>query len=448
MKNTLYILTILLFSLVACKKTAIDPTIHLPVPPVYLDSLHAYIKQQVSIADYTSIDFNRCVLSKQGAAWYWKLTLKQSAASAAFLLLQSDTTGHFTKGKWIELSVRRDENGFLNGSINISPLDRAYVNQSKINNGYIESFHPKLFGSNTKAESLPDPYQELQEVIVVAYRPSAVADISYSTYMLFQSLMSDGGGGGAYNSGIYSFSEGSGGGGGGYTDPSIGTGTNPSNDISLNIEKSSYLPAINVDAWLQCFQAIPDEGANYSITLCADLPVDDDPSFNVNLYTGATGHTFLQLQKTNAGQSVTQVIGFTAQNAFSALLQADQFVPSKTVDNAGHKYDASLSMQVNGAAFATVMEKIKQLSASMPYSVTRFDCLDYDLAVINAIRGNDPLVLPTIPQPRNAFTTISTGERLYNLLEQKKAAGDSEAANIWLGNGAAVFAGASHGPCN
>ena len=84
----------------------------------------------------------------------------------------------------------------------------------------------------------------------------------------------------------------------------------------------------------------------------------------------------------------------------------------------------------------------------MPYSVTRFDCLDYDLAVINAIRGNDPLVLPTVPQPGNAFTTISTGERLYNLLEQKKAAGDSEAANIWLGNGAAVFAGASHGPCN
>lgn len=447
MKNTVYLLTILVFSLVACKKDPIDPSIHLPVPPAYQDSLQAYIKQQVNAADYASIDFNRCILSKQGAAWYWMLTQKQSAASTAFLLLQSDSGGHFAKGKWIELSVNPNENGLVNGSINISPLDRAYVTQSKISNGYIEAFHPRLFSNNSKAESLPDPYQELQEVIVVAYRPSAVADISYSTYMLFQSLMSDGGGG-AYNSGIYSFTEGSSGGGAGYTDPSTATGTYPSNDITLNIEKSPYLPAINVDAWLQCFQAIPDNGANYSITLCADLPVDDDPSFNVNLYTGATGHTFLQLQKSNAGQSVTQVIGFTAQNAFTALIQADQFVPSKTVDNAGHKYDASLTMHLNGAAFATVMEKIKQLSASMPYSVTRFDCLDYDLAVINAIRGNDPLLLPTVPQPGNAYTMISTGERLYNLLEQKKAAGDSEAANIWLGNGAAVFAGSSHGPCN
>ena len=49
-----------------------------------------------------------------------------------------------------------------------------------------------------------------------------------------------------------------------------------------------------------------------------------------------------------------------------------------------------LPWHINAAAFTTVMEKMQQLSASMPYSITRFDCLDYGLAVLNAVRGNRP----------------------------------------------------------
>ena len=422
---------------------------------MYTDTIQAWLKKHISSYDYAQIDFKRTVCSQQGARWFWKLSLKTKSPFTDFLLLQSDTIGHVVKGRWFHLSNLHSSNGLVNGNIEMRSPDNKSSVQSTITNGYIDYLHPRISSSILKAESHPDPYDELQEVIVVAYRPGVNQGYSYSTFMLFQNMLADIGAGGNGNSAVYSYGgagdisgTGSGTTDAGYTDPVTGTAIYPGTDIMLAIEKSAYLPAIDVDAWLRCFNTIPDEGASFAVTVCADLPVDNDPSVNVNLYTGATGHCFLQLQKTNGAQSVTQVLGFTAQNAISALVQADAFVPSKTVDNGGHKYDASITMYPNATAFGTVLDKIKQLSASMPYSITRFDCLDYDLAVINAVRGTQPLVLPTIAQQNNAFTYISTGERLYNLLYQMKMGGDPEAGNIWLGEGAAVFAGNSHGPCN
>ena len=455
MKNTIYCCYLLLFFLTACRKSNIDPSIHLPFTQVYTDSVQAWLKKHISSYDYGQIDFKRTVCSPQGAHWFWKLPLKSKSPFTDFLLLQSDTIGHVDKGRWFHLSNLRQINGLVNGDIEMRSPDNKNRVQSKITNGYIDYLHPRFYCTMLKAESHPDPYDELQEVIVVAYRPGVNQVYSYSTFILFQNMLADIGAGGNGNSAVYSYGgagavsgTGSGSADAGYADPVTGTAIYPGTDITLAIEKSAYLPAIDVDAWLRCFNTIPDEGASFSVSICADLPVDDDPSVNVNLYTGATGHCFLQLQKSNGAQSITQVLGFTAQNALSALVQADAFVPSKIVDNGGHKYDASITMRLNASAFTTIMENIRQLSGTMPYSITRYDCLDFDLAVVNAVRGNAPLVLPTVTQQGNAFSYISTGERFYNYLYDMKMGGSPEAANIWLGGGAGVFAGNSHGPCN
>ncbi len=311
-------------------------------------------------------------------------------------------------------------------------------------------------------EIFPVPYDELPEVIVTAYSPAAGEEgIHFNDYMLLQSMFSGGGGdggGGSSKGGGGGYSGGYGGGSSagdyGYSPIGGGNGSIPNDpnntdgqDITVHFDESAYRPGIDLNAWLNCFSQIPDVGASYTVTLYADLPIDDDPSYNVNLFTGATGHCFLELTKTNGSQSVSQVLGFTAQAPFKALFSPDQFLPSKMVDNAAHKYDASITLHVNGPAFTTMTNKMKEL-ATLPYSITRFDCLDYDLSVINSIRPYNAIVLPANPNSTNVFDMISTGERLYNLLEQMKYSGSQESANIMIGNGAQYFAGLSHGPCN
>jgi hypothetical protein len=238
-----------------------------------------------------------------------------------------------------------------------------------------------------------------------------------------------------------------------YGSGSTATSTNTSSSLAdshadyyANIENSPGKPGIDLNAWLKCFTDIPDDGATCSITICADLPVDDDPTANINFYNGATGHCFMELKKTNGAQSATQVIGFTAQNPLAAIIHADEFVPGKLVDNAGHKYDASITMNVNASAFNTALNEMKSLSANLAYSITRFDCLDYDLAVFNSIRGNNPLTLPKMYDTGSTWDVISTGQRFYQLLYDMKLYGDAEAPNIFAGG--PVYIGNSHGPCN
>ena len=321
MKKILYTISIVFLICIACKKAPADPTIHLPQPPAYMDSLQAYLRLHLHAADYAGIDLTRCVLSKQGKQWFWKLGIKQKPAATDFLLLQSDSLGHFTRGRWIALSGLSVEKDGVHGSIRLSALDRVNAVASKISGGYIEALHPFMFNPALKTGSHPDPYQELQEVIVVAYRPAAANNYSFNTYMLFQSIITDIGGAGFFNTAIYTGTAEPGSSNTGIDQSPQIPGTYPANDLPLNIENSPYLPGIDLAAWLKCFQSIPDEGASFSITLCGDLPVDDDPSINVNLYTGATGHCFLQLQKTNGAQSITQILGFTAQNAAERHVQ-------------------------------------------------------------------------------------------------------------------------------
>jgi len=271
-------------------------------------------------------------------------------------------------------------------------------------------------------------------VVVVAGTGSGT---NFSDYILLDHLLSfngQTGSGGNSFFGIYS---------------PIGGGSSPglqtSADITINFESSSYSPGIDVSSYLKCFSTLPDAGAYCSVTIYCDLPVNDDPSIIFNWYTGATGHVFLQLTKTNIDKTITQYLGFQPQKPLQSMT-ASLPVASKIVDNGGHKWNAALTMPISADQLNSIITKIIFLSSIMSYSITEYNCVDFALQVINTVRGVNPLVIPGYQIPGQPASLSNTPEGLYRLLDAMKARGGPESKNILTGE--VLHAGMSHGPCN
>jgi len=474
MKKTLYIIIVSIataFFFTGCKKETVDKPVQTLIPPNYLSVVQKYVRQHVPGNAYNSIDFSHYHLSKQRSKWYVRFPIKNKLWYNDFVLLQTDRLGNTSDAGIVHLektppatdqisnekAINHSPN--FNGSIVISSLDKKTIIHSAITNGYIEAFHPNLSGRNTREESLPYSYEDLPEVIVVAYLPvvNEGSSFSFADYIMLQSMFGGGGyndggsGGGDVNTAVYSYA-------GGYgslpASPNGGEVGQPTQyampadlpDIAIAPDNSWSHPQIDMNAWMKCFTDIPDAGAVCSVTLLGDLPVDTDPSIGLNIWSGNTGHCFLQLTKTNGAQSVTQIIGFTAENPGAAIMNTDAFVPGKTVGNAGHKYDCAITMNLSSYRFSTVIEKMKTLSSVMPYSVEHYDCLDYGLEVFNSVRPVNPLVIPKVYNPNDPFSNIATGPKLYVLLENMVASGSPEAGNIFIAG--PMYAGVSHGACD
>ena len=450
MKKIIYYFIFFIAVMTGCKREQVHPTIVVAVPsgPVYLAHVQQWLKVHMGVADYNSIDFTQTHISKDSTTWYLRFGLKNKPLATDFLLLQTDTLVQPLDGRMVHIDTKINDGYKIDGRLALQSLDGKIKMESGISDGYVEQWHPAIFATNAKAESLVDPSGQLPEVIVYGYKPYPNAGYAFDTYLSLLSMFSGGKGSTTYpGATLYSQINGSSYGGGAASGssgpPSSGSGGN--NDYYVNIENTPNKPGLDLEAWLKCFTDISDAGASCTITICADLPVDDDPTANVNLYNGATGHCYMELKKTNGAQSVTQVIGFTAQDPFAAIVHGDEFVPGKLVDNAGHKYDASITMNTSAEAFNRALEQMKSMSKNLAYSITRFDCLDFALDVFNSIRPNNPLILPKMYNTGNTWDVISTGERMYDFLSNMKDYGDAEAPNILIGG--PLYIGTSHGPC-
>jgi hypothetical protein len=456
MKKFLYIM-LFSFVLFSCKKESKQPAPSDYIPADYLVRVKSYLQKNLSSGEYANLDYTSIRLSKQPENWYMKFGFLGKNPEEDFLLLQTDSIGNCSQGRIIYLKKEGQANdpSDFDGSISIETLNHLPLFSSPVTNGWIEALHPGMFlkatvnseqGSTVETDIIPAPYKELPEVVVVGYISSG-GGISYSDWMSFASMLNGGGGSsGAANgpgsggsgvySGIYSPFAGGSGGGSGSPQPS---------DIIVYNETSPSKPAINVQAYMKCFGEIPDAGSQCSVTLFTDLPVNDDPNVFFNWYTGNTGHAFLQLTKTNGGQSVSQVIGFTAVKPLAAIV-SNAAVAAKIVDNAGHKYNASLTMNISPGQLNSEMNEIEYLSGVMPYSIENYNCVDFALQVINTIRGAIPISIPKYQIPGQPPSISDTPEGLYKILSSMKAMGGPEAGNILTG--VVLNADNSHGPCN
>ena len=425
----------------------------------FLQNVKASLKDSLLSDDYIRLDFSKTTLNRVDSAGLYFLRIPFTGKSLAtdFVLVKTSWEGIIEKGKIVHLEGKETEYGEgkvkrrkFDGAVSIHSLNRKFVLNSSIDNGYITAFHPPMNSRDqTAAEYGTDV---LPEVVVVAY-VHTIEPISFSTWYLLNSFLSNGDGGGGMTSGYYGSAEGGGGssyydGGGGGSGTYGGvTGdsySGVSTDPIMLVDVDTYIdhPAIDVNQFLKCFDNIPDDGATCSIEILTDIPVDSDPSKLFNWNTQSPGHTFLQLKKSNGTQFVQQSMGFYPQTNWKNILTADP-VESKMVDDGDHEFNASLKMNVTPFNFRSAIGKIKELS-TMKYDMDEFNCTDFALEVFNYVRT--PLEIPQYVIPGGTVAT-NTPQGLYFKLNEMKTTGDPEAKNITAGI-IKAYVGGSSGPCN
>lgn len=226
--------------------------------------------------------------------------------------------------------------------------------------------------------------------------------------------------------------DGGGEGGGGDYDGSHGGGGsgNPGNG-TVNKKKPEFYqlvtdPAISLQSRFNCFDNIPDAGATYSVTLSADLIVNDD-AFELVDDSWECGHAFITMTKTNGNQSSTQSFGFYPEPPILSLSTGP--VGSKLNDNGDHDYDSAMTMSGISAADFKMLQIVALNKAHSSYDINDYNCTNYAMDVFNSIRdaqyqitiddwvyggvnfGKTPngLYLKMIDLKNNGYTNIITG---------------------------------------
>jgi len=439
MKFLLYT-TIITCLIIGCKKELRKTSSEEETTDLLIEKVNPCLKNLLSDADYSSIDFSKKSLAIAGDKNLLQLGFKSKNFGSDFLMLETDSIGNCIDGRIIHLERNDVRQQLFDGKIIAQDLHRREVISSDVNGGYITALHPKRFAdvaSNGTTESniVPSQLQTLPDIIGVGYLDPTGSISTFADYMSFQAVFGVGSGSVINTSGTY-----------GQIGGSLNRiGSSLPKVLTIKNETSPALPAIDVTGFMKCFSNIPDAGSLCSISIYTDLPVDNNPDIFFNWYAGATGHVFLQLTKSGQDRVVNQVIGFAPQKPMQAMFGPNA-VASKIVDNGGHKYNASLTMNISPAQLMTAISKILFLSATMQYDIAKYNCVDFALQVINTIRDVNPLIIPRYPIPgQDDITKSNTPQGLYKLLQQKKNSNDAEAKNIVVGG--AWNANPSGGAC-
>jgi len=418
----------------------------------YLEKVKVSIKDSLTRTDFSNLDFDRAVQSRINRdTSYLRIPFFGKSLNQEFVLIQTGNDGIIKRGRMIAFGPRintPDEPTRYDRAITIRTLKSELIVQSRIIDGFIETFQAAQT-LQQRSSVVPNPYVTLPEVVVVGYTSSGT--ISFGDYIYLQGLFSD-----SYTNydNTYVSMDGSpdaatGGGGGTAGSPS-GGGEDIVQDppIQIDFEGQQYHAGIDLQKYLNCFGAIPDAGAICTIEILSDIPVDSDPNKFFNFDSESPGHVFLQLKKTNGGQSVMQNIGFYPETNWKVLLTPAP-VKGKFVDNGRHEYNASLKMTITPAELQNAIIHMQYLARFIQYDIDDYNCTDFALEVFNKVRNPaGRLEIPRYDIPGGmAPAGTSTPQGLYNKLKSMQQSSSSEASNISV-PGYKGWVAISKGPCN
>ncbi len=401
----------------------------------FFSSVKSELKDSLSNSDYSSLDESRWYKSKdaQSTNYFVRIAFQGKDLATDFILLKADSVGDIKDGRIIHADKANDvknSNDFLfRGQFVINSLNRKISVAREVVNGRWK----RVNNETSLLEEEPAGTQDLPEVVVTSY----TSDGAYSGDWYWYGGFYDygyGGGGGGYTYGS------SGGGGGG----SAGTTTTPVHeDKTMNIEvESNDDSPIKVSDYTKCFSTVPDANATYQITLYADIPVNGDPGQLFNYSTGEVGHTFVQLRKVSGSSSVQQNIGFYPVTGWKSLSSAN--VDSKMVDNAGHKFNSSLTASISSTEFQAALNTAQSLS-DRDYNIETWNCTDFALAVFNATNTGETLTIPKFQIP-GTNTYSNTPQGLFDTMKGFQNNGNDSYGQIDI-PGVCGYVGESHGSC-
>lgn len=446
MKHTLLIVMALIL-FVGCQKDLQSPS------DSYVERVRKDLQDSLSKADFQALDFSRAARSSVDSVglYFLRVPFKEMKQNEDFVMVQTTKTGIIQKGNIVHLQGKIDDYSTgsgttktWNGNISLASLDRKSLFQSPIQNGYVTAFHQQ---NRYRTGSHEPEGKAMPEVIITYTIPSSGGGFSWSTWFMLQLPgWGNSGGGGSYYS---DFSGGgSSGGSGGYSGSggaaSPGDGVHADPVILVDRETQDEFQPIDIEKFINCFNAIPDAGATCSIEILADIPVDSDPNKIFNYQSKSPGHTFLNIRKSNGTRSVSQNIGFYPKNGWKTVL-TNAPIDGKFVNNELHEFNCGFKLNITPAQLnLAIMEMLK--TKNIKYDIDNFNCTDWALDVFNAAGGN--LKIPLYDIPGN-YPSVGTRmpNGVYNKLREMKNSNDPRAAGITIGI-VKGFAGNSTGPCN
>lgn len=442
--HRIILLAALIASVFSCKKTLG------PVTASRDDRLTAVVGQlrdSMAVTDFSALDTTK---------GYWtgrfvRLAFRGMPLTDGFVLARVDTAGRVLAGSIVELGGMGTMETALGGSVRVRSLGGAERWSSTLMDGYAGALHPDLMrgvttmGTDETYEFRVDP-GVMPVVLVIGYTDDGGGgDGGLGAYLAYDALLNGASGSGSALGGSY----GPVGGGG---SENGGGGGGSSGTLTVETEYDAALTIVNVQQVLNCFgnTHVSDAGAVYTLSLCADVPVNADPDASATLSPGVSaGHSFLMATKTSGGVSVTQCIGFypVQTPSMTEMLDAQ---PSAIKDNGGHEINAMVTRSLTAAQFAA-FESSAETYAQHSYSLTTYNCTDYAVNVWNSTGAINvslyPLTVSAMAPGGNSIEKVSiqnTPQGLFDLLKAWQSNGVSGVQLDLSGN---LKAPVSEGQC-
>ncbi|HPG11772.1 MAG TPA: hypothetical protein PLU37_09595 [Chitinophagaceae bacterium] len=177
---------------------------------------------------------------------------------------------------------------------------------------------------------------------------------------------------------------------------------------------------------LKCFNPL-NKNAEYSITLCADIPDNNQPD-RVHVRS-ETGHVFIVLTKIQQSDTTHCVFGFYPRRPASSLIFKN--VRSEILDNSEREYNISVFKQLDETSFMKTLNTAIEL-AKKKYNLNKYNCYDYAIDIFNEVAGTNKL-----PKNHINFSFIfgkgGSSCSLYADLKQLKENGSTWAPYIQIG---------------
>lgn len=425
--------------LVACSKKS--RTLTVPgTNPLSIEAAKSYLRDSVPKDQFDSLEFDRSLTNKADSTseYFLRVPFRGFSPGRRFMLVRMDST--FKPVKAFGFDIQRDSTGQdssvpaafgFNGRIQKRFLNGILQYSSSIVGGYITAVHAQKPVQVDMMEA-DDPYIELPEIVI--YAPNEDYYVSYDL------IIDDGGGG--YGGGGFTGYTSSGAGGGGSAG---GAGSSSSYSLSEVNELQASKAAVDLTKDFDCFDNVPTaRGTEYSASLMVRVPNPGDPDVMWDpTQTSGVGHVFIQLTKSFGSESVTQILGFYGQGGvlYSSETALGFSVPSKIVDNSGHPYNATLTLNLTSDQFEEILSNMQNYSMAK-YNISSYNCATYALSVFNGILPT-PLEPPSMSIPGQVPGDTPNG--LFKLLQTMPADGPDGQVAI---SKSTLVAGQGNGPCN
>lgn len=408
--------------LLGCQKALHQPSSSGQIQQTgYLTQIQAALKDSLFASDYARLDFTRAYQSRDTATAknYLRVGITGQPMAKDFWVLQTDTSGRILQGRRVQAA--KQAGGLFTGSLTVSRFNQR-------DSLYLQIINGQMAGAAGAVAVMEEPVgsQDLAPVVVTSYtyQGDAVMD-----WYLLSAFFDDGSG--------WMYAAASPGGNDGGGGSSVGTQVDET--MQLQAEPTDD-PLAVVSQYLACFGTLPATGASYQVSILSDIPVNGDPSAMFDWKTGSPGHSFIQLKETSGGATIQQNLGFYPTTGWKTIAGP---TTSKTLDNAGHEFNAELTITVSAAQFQQALTKMQEIS-SRQYDLATFNCTDFALAVFNAANP-EQLSVPQYTIPGNSQSS-NTPQGLYNQIMLIQQTGNQAFGTATV-PGVAGYAGGSHGPC-